>query len=206
MEAAANLGGNIPPPVPLCGAGRAGRSPTDLPAAPAGSSGHRGIAAASRAPPPRPRSLPARPRFPLRSFPRLSRGRDRPGRAGERLQPAQRHRLRATGHGGPRGSSPEPPPAPTEPCRARAAASWLLSLRPEHSQVRPVTPWLLGRSAGHPREAPQALPATPRSLPPSTYPPVCPLRTAPCSLSWPRGKGGLNAAFTRRAAALGGEG
>ncbi|XP_038013495.1 basic salivary proline-rich protein 2-like [Motacilla alba alba] len=75
--------------------GGVGRSPTDLPAAPAVSSGRRGIAGTSRA-------LPARPRFPLRSFPRPSRGRAGPGRAGrgERRQLRQRHRLRAPGHGG----------------------------------------------------------------------------------------------------------
>lgn len=49
---------------------------------------------------PEPRALPARPRFPLRSFPRPSRGRAGPGRAGERRQLRQRHRLRAPGHGG----------------------------------------------------------------------------------------------------------
>ncbi|XP_053851047.1 uncharacterized protein LOC128817005 [Vidua macroura] len=50
--------------------------------------------------PPEPRALPARPRFPLRSFPCPSRGRAGPGRAGERRQLRQRHRLRAPGHGG----------------------------------------------------------------------------------------------------------
>lgn len=74
-EGAPGEGSPPPPPVSPSRAGGAGRSPTDLPAAPAGSSGRRGIAGASRAPPPR-------PRFPLRSFPRPRRGRDGPGRGG----------------------------------------------------------------------------------------------------------------------------